>query len=59
MPIVTLTGVTKTFPARAKGEKALRAINNVDLQIDAGDIYGIIGCRAPEASSSTATRSWG
>jgi D-methionine transport system ATP-binding protein len=43
MAIVTLTGVSKTFPARAKGEQALRALNNVDLEIDAGDIYGIIG----------------
>jgi D-methionine transport system ATP-binding protein len=43
MPIVTLTGVTKTFAARSKGESPFRAINNVDLQIDAGDIYGIIG----------------
>ncbi len=43
MPIVSLTGVTKTFPGRAKNEPELRAIDGVDLDIEAGDIYGIIG----------------
>jgi D-methionine transport system ATP-binding protein len=43
MPIVSLTGVTKTFPGRAKTDRELRAIDGVDLEIEAGDIYGIIG----------------
>jgi len=43
MPIVTLTGVSKTFPPRAKGEAPLVAIDDVSLEIESGDIYGIIG----------------
>jgi D-methionine transport system ATP-binding protein len=43
MPIVSLRGVTKTFAGRAKNEPELRAIDGVDLDIEAGDIYGIIG----------------
>ena len=43
MPIVSITDVTKTFPGRAKNEPALRAIDGVSLDIEAGDIYGIIG----------------
>ena len=43
MAIVALTGVTKTFPARGKSKAELRAIDGVDLTVDAGDIYGIIG----------------
>jgi len=43
MPIVTLSGVSKTFPPRAKGEAPLVAIDDVSLEIEAGDIYGIIG----------------
>jgi len=43
MAIVALTGVTKTFPARGKSQAELRAIDGVDLTVDAGDIYGIIG----------------
>ena len=43
MPIVSITDVTKTFPGRAKNEPALRAIYGVSLDIEARDIYGIIG----------------
>jgi D-methionine transport system ATP-binding protein len=43
MPIVTLSGVSKTFPPRSKGEAPLVAIDDVSLEIEAGDIYGIIG----------------
>ena len=43
MPIVTLNGVSKIYPPRAKGEEPLVAIDAVTLEIEAGDIYGIIG----------------
>jgi len=43
MPIIALSGVSKTFPPRSKKEAPLLAIDAVDLEIEAGDIYGIIG----------------
>ncbi|HEV7948830.1 MAG TPA: methionine ABC transporter ATP-binding protein [Glaciihabitans sp.] len=43
MPIVSLRNVTKTFPGRGKKEAPLTAIDGVDLDINEGDIYGIIG----------------
>ena len=43
MPVVQLTNVTKTFPPRVRGEQPLVAIDDVSLDIEQGDIYGIIG----------------
>src|SRR5690554_3266705 len=43
MPVIELTDVTKTFPPRARGEQPLIALDNVSLEIEQGDIYGIIG----------------
>jgi len=43
MSIVALRDVSKTFPAVGRNEPAVHAIANVDLEIEAGDIYGIIG----------------
>ncbi|TBN58402.1 methionine ABC transporter ATP-binding protein [Glaciihabitans arcticus] len=43
MPIVALRDVSKTYPARGRNEKEVRAIQSVDLDIEAGEIYGIIG----------------
>jgi D-methionine transport system ATP-binding protein len=43
MPIIQLRNVTKAFPPRSKGEAPLVAIDDVSLDVEAGDIYGIIG----------------
>ena len=43
MPIVALRDVSKVYPARGRNEKEVRAIESVDLDIEAGEIYGIIG----------------
>ena len=38
-PLIRLTGVSKTFP----GKQQVHALNDIDLEIPAGQIYGIIG----------------
>jgi D-methionine transport system ATP-binding protein len=43
MPAIQLTNVTKAFPPRARGEAPLVALDNVSLEIEEGEIYGIIG----------------
>lgn len=43
MPVIELTDVTKTFPPRTRGEQPLVALDNVSLEIEQGDIFGIIG----------------
>jgi D-methionine transport system ATP-binding protein len=43
MPVIELTDVTKTFPPRTRGEQPLIALDNVSLEIEQGDIFGIIG----------------
>ena len=41
--VVELRGVSKVFPATAKGGPPVVAIDDVSLTIEAGDVYGIIG----------------
>ncbi|MBS1675287.1 MAG: methionine ABC transporter ATP-binding protein [Actinobacteria bacterium] len=43
MPIVSLQGVTKSYPAAARGGAAVVAVDVVSLDIDRGDVFGIIG----------------
>ena len=43
MPIVTLTNVSKTYPARNRGDREIVAVDDVTLSIDKGDVFGIIG----------------
>ncbi|MEJ1088419.1 methionine ABC transporter ATP-binding protein [Microbacterium sp. Mu-80] len=43
MTIVSLTDVTKTYPPAAKGGAEVIAVDDVSLDIDRGDIFGIIG----------------
>jgi len=43
MPIIQLRDVTKVFEPRQKGDVPAPAIDGVSLDIEAGDIYGIIG----------------
>ena len=43
MPIVSFQNVTKTFPPQQRGQQALTAIDSVDLDVEAGEIFGIIG----------------
>ena len=42
MALVALRNVTKTYPAPAGGAPVV-AIDDVSLEVDAGDVYGIIG----------------
>jgi D-methionine transport system ATP-binding protein len=43
MSIVTLTDVVKTYPPAQKGGAPVVAIDSVSLDVDKGDVYGIIG----------------
>ena len=43
MPIVTLTNVSKTYPSRTEGESEVKAVDDVSLTIEKGDVFGIIG----------------
>lgn len=43
MPLISMRNVYKSFPASRKGEPPLTALDNVSLDIEAGEIYGIIG----------------
>ncbi len=43
MPLISLRNVTKSFPPARRGEPPVHAIDNVSLDIEAGEIYGIIG----------------
>ena len=43
MPLISLRNVTKSFPPARRGDAAFNAIDNVSLDIEAGEIYGIIG----------------
>ncbi|WP_435079755.1 methionine ABC transporter ATP-binding protein [Clavibacter michiganensis] len=42
-PHVSLRGVGKQYPPRAKGEAGLHALADVDLDIRRGEVFGIIG----------------
>jgi D-methionine transport system ATP-binding protein len=43
MPIIQIDDVTKVFPARATGAEPLTALDNVSIEVEKGDIFGIIG----------------
>lgn len=43
MPIVQLRNVSKTFAAQSRGGSAVVALDDVSLDIEAGDIFGIVG----------------
>jgi D-methionine transport system ATP-binding protein len=43
MALVTLEHVTKSYPAADRRAEALTAVDDVSLEIEAGDVYGIIG----------------
>ncbi|MFC6354924.1 methionine ABC transporter ATP-binding protein [Luethyella okanaganae] len=43
MPLVSLRNVTKAYPSSEKNGKPILAIDDVSIDIDAGDVYGIIG----------------
>ena len=43
MPIVSLQGVTKTYPATARDGAPVVAVDDVTLEIAQGDVFGIIG----------------
>lgn len=43
MPLVSLRNVTKSYPAPEKNGSPILAIDDVSLDIEAGDVYGIIG----------------
>lgn len=43
MPVVSLREVSKVYPATTKTGDPVVAIDNVSLDVEAGDVYGIIG----------------
>jgi len=43
MALISLTNVTKSYPPAKRGEPPVLAIDDVSLDIEAGDIFGIIG----------------
>jgi D-methionine transport system ATP-binding protein len=43
MPIISIEDVSKVFPARSRGEKPLAALDHVSLEVEKGDVFGIIG----------------
>ncbi|MBT2498781.1 methionine ABC transporter ATP-binding protein [Agromyces sp. ISL-38] len=43
MALVALRNVTKTYPAPEKDAEPIVAVDDVTLDIEAGDVYGIIG----------------
>ncbi|MCS5724089.1 methionine ABC transporter ATP-binding protein [Herbiconiux sp. CPCC 203407] len=43
MPLVSLRDVRKSYPAASKNSEPVTAVAGVDLDIDAGDVFGIIG----------------
>jgi len=43
MAIVEIRNVSKTFPAQSRGGQDVIALDDVSLDIEAGDIFGIVG----------------
>ncbi|RWZ64628.1 methionine ABC transporter ATP-binding protein [Labedella populi] len=43
MPLVQIRDVTKVYPPSTRSGDPVRAIDGVDLDIEEGDVYGIIG----------------
>jgi len=43
MPIVSLTNVSKAYPSRTPGDGEIVAVDDVTLEIEKGDVFGIIG----------------
>jgi D-methionine transport system ATP-binding protein len=43
MAIVSLHGVTKTYPGRGRDSAEVTAVDDVTLEIEQGDVFGIIG----------------
>ncbi|MRX45528.1 methionine ABC transporter ATP-binding protein [Agromyces kandeliae] len=43
MALVTLEHVSKSYPASGRTAELVTAVDDVSLEIDAGDVYGIIG----------------
>jgi D-methionine transport system ATP-binding protein len=43
MPLISLRDVTKSYPPSQRGGQPVHAVERLNLDIDAGDIYGIIG----------------
>jgi D-methionine transport system ATP-binding protein len=43
VPIISLTNVTKTYPPRSRTESPTPAVDGVSLDVEQGEIHGIIG----------------
>ncbi|MET0589598.1 MAG: ATP-binding cassette domain-containing protein [Naasia sp.] len=43
MSVIRLTDVTKTYPPRTRGAAVTAAVDGVDLEVEEGEIHGIIG----------------
>ncbi|WP_258068670.1 methionine ABC transporter ATP-binding protein [Rathayibacter sp. AY1C1] len=43
MPLIRMTDVRKVYPGAGRGAAPTAAVDGVSLEIDAGDVYGVIG----------------
>ena len=43
MALISLQNVSKTYPPPRKGEPPVTALSEINLEIEAGEIFGIIG----------------
>ncbi|GAA3585479.1 methionine ABC transporter ATP-binding protein [Klugiella xanthotipulae] len=43
MSIISMTGVNKVYPPRQRGQSEVVALDGIDLTVNKGDIFGIIG----------------
>lgn len=43
MPLISLRNVSKTFPPAKKGDPPVTALADINLEIETGEIFGIIG----------------
>ena len=43
MALISLQNVSKSYPPARKGESSVAALTEIDLEIEAGEIFGIIG----------------
>ena len=43
MALISLQNVSKTYPPARRGESAVAALQDISLDIEAGEIFGIIG----------------
>jgi NitT/TauT family transport system ATP-binding protein len=41
--VISIAGVSKSFPARGRGQPALRALDRIDLEVEEGELVTLVG----------------